>query len=151
MLIPANRRTEAGSGTKKRSDQTGLYVAWEDVVALRSSVLYTRSHAVHVTWHKKTARKRNWGDRNWLCKVKFQFRVHFRQKGGGGASPERHLAEPEWSWLTRANARTYSTVYTSFISILFNISVIMLHHRGWEEEGRDSNVSKKQSLRLNRF
>jgi hypothetical protein len=119
--------------------------------------LYGAVYCIHgvmqCTWRdtKKTARKRNWGDRNWLCKVKFQFRVHFRQKGGGGRPPERHLAEPEWSWLTRANARTYSTVYTSFISTLFNISVIMLHHRGWEEGGRDSNVSKKQSPRQNRF
>ena len=93
----------------QKSGVTGLYVAGEELMALRSSVLYTRSHAVHVTWHKKTARKRNWGDRNWLCKVKFQFRVHFRQKGGGGRPPERHLAEPEWSWLTRATACTVRT------------------------------------------
>jgi hypothetical protein len=53
--------------------------------------VYTVQHGVmQCTWRftKKTARKRNWGDRNWLCKVKFQFRVHFRQKGEGGAPRE---------------------------------------------------------------
>ncbi len=50
--------------------------------------VYTESCSARDMTQKNTARKRNWGDRNWLCKVKFQFRVHFRQKGGGGAPRE---------------------------------------------------------------